>query len=308
MKGFDRKHFNRVKIDCKQCHNCKTSHCGNCENFIQYSNSGGRPNLANPGVLDPVLFTVDKKPIHARFFGQSSFAKHSICHSSSVIPIPSWLKDYDSEVVGAFGCGWLTGCGTTLNVICQKPTESLAVLGTGSVGISALLAGKAAGIATLIAVDIDDSRLAFCKSLGIQSTINSRGMPAAKLVEAIKGFTPRSQGVDGLIDTTGIPAVIRSGIDALANQGRAVSIASSGQTEISLNVQDMMRKAITYSGMLEGQSDPPVTIPILLKLWSDGKLPLDKMAVKYPAREINTAIKEMESGKTIKGVLIWKDV
>ena len=109
------------------------------------------------------MFTLDKQPIHARYFGQSSFAKHSLCHASSVIPIPNWMKDYDADVVGAFGCGWLTGCGTTLNVICEKPTESLAVFGAGSVGISALLAGRAAGISTLIAIDIEGSRLEFCK-------------------------------------------------------------------------------------------------------------------------------------------------
>ena len=145
-------------------------------------------------------------------------------------------------------------------------------------------------------------------ALGIEHTVNSKGMPLAKLVETVKSFTPRSRGVDGMIDTTGVPAVIRSGIDSLAPRGRAVSIANSAQTDITLNILDMMRKAISYSGMLEGMSDPPVTIPALLKLWNDGKLPLEKMTVKYPATEINTAIKEMESGKTIKGVLLWKDV
>ena len=104
------------------------------------------------------------KPIFGQFFGQSSFARHTLVHKSSCVKVPAGT---DLALFAPMGCGMQTGAGAVLNSLAVKPGSSIAIFGVGSVGMAAVMA--AAHIAkakTIIAIDLQESRLELAKKLG----------------------------------------------------------------------------------------------------------------------------------------------
>ena len=84
-------------------------------------------------------------------------------------------------------CGIQTGAGAIINVLRPGPGNSLAVFGTGSVGLSAILAARLIGVSTIIGIDLNESRLALARELGATHTINA----TENVVEAITNIRIR---------------------------------------------------------------------------------------------------------------------
>jgi Zn-dependent alcohol dehydrogenase len=78
-------------------------------------------------------------PLSSPFFGQSSFARHTVVHRSCLVRIPSESK---AELFAPLGCGVQTGAGAVLNSLRVRPGSSLVVFGVGSVGMCAVMAGS----------------------------------------------------------------------------------------------------------------------------------------------------------------------
>lgn len=74
-----------------------------------------------------------KELLHGNFFGQSSFARHAVVHSSSLVKVPSETR---LELFAPLGCGLQTGAGGVLNTLNVQKGQSVVVYGVGSVGMS----------------------------------------------------------------------------------------------------------------------------------------------------------------------------
>ncbi len=110
--------------------------------------------------------------------------------------------------------------------------------------MSALLAAKFCGAATLIAVDIDQSRLALARDLGATHTVNSKNEDA---VAAVKAIT--HGGVDFALESTGRPEVLKHGVDAWAHSGKiAVVGAPALGTTAQFDVNDLLLGGKTIVG------------------------------------------------------------
>lgn len=120
-------------------------------------------------------------------------------------------KDFDLHWVAPLSCGFLTGYGTVVNGLKPKTASSIVIFGTGAVGLSALMATKIEGYTTIIAFDIHDSRLELAKELGATHMINSL---KEDVVERVREIT-NGMGVHYSVDTTGVSAVMKAGVDVL---------------------------------------------------------------------------------------------
>lgn len=92
--------------------------------------------------------------MHDDFFNQSSFATHAIGKWRGVVKV---CDDAPLELLGPLGCGVQTWAGAVLNVFRMKPGQTLAVFGSGSLGLSAVMAARIAGAGRIIAVDVSRS-------------------------------------------------------------------------------------------------------------------------------------------------------
>jgi aryl-alcohol dehydrogenase len=252
-------------------------HCPSCED--------GTSGLSQNGKL-----------VHGNFFGQSSFASHALCHQRNVVKVP---KDVNLELMGPLACGIQTGAGAVLNALQVSAGKTFAVFGTGSVGLSAVMAAKVAGAKIIVAVDTNDERLAFAKTVGATHTINPKQMNATETLMGITGI-----GLDFALDTTGIASVIRDAVMSLANRGTCGILGASPMgSEIKLDEVHFMSGGRRLMGIVEGSSDPDTFIPQLVELHRKGQFPFDRMVRFYSFDQINEAIHDSETGKSIKPIL-----
>jgi len=161
------------------------------------------------------------------------------------------------------------------------------------------MAAKVVGASTIIAVDMNDERLAMAKELGATHTVNPRQAKAPEKILELSGF-----GVDFTLDTTGLPAVIRDAVESLAPRGTCGILgAPAPETQIVLDETHFMSGGRRLVGIVEGDSNPDTFIPMLADLYAKGLFPFDRLVKYYDLDQINEAIHDSESGKTIKPII-----
>ncbi|TFB69029.1 NAD(P)-dependent alcohol dehydrogenase [Cryobacterium sp. Hz9] len=277
---------------CGVCSSCVSGHPSYCIHLYDLDFSGARPDGSTAFTAD------DGTPVSSHFFGQSSFASVSNVAERSVVKIS---KDAPLELMGPLGCGIQTGAGAVLNVLRPEAGSSIAIFGSGAVGMSGLLAAVVANATTIIAVDIVDSRLEFAKTLGATHTINSKDEDAVARIREITGG-----GVNYALDTTGNKFVFAQMTKSLGvlGHGALVGAAAPG-TEAPIDIGSLLLTGLKISMVIEGDSVPQTFIPQLISLYEAGVFPFDKLVKKYDFTDINEAFADSESGVTLKPVVIF---
>ncbi len=273
---------------CGTCPSCRENEPAYCHQGFAHNFGGKRPDGSSP-------LSKDGEFIHANFFGQSSFADFAMCSERNVVRVP---KDLPLELLGPLGCGIQTGAGTVINGFKVGVGRTIAIFGTGSVGLSAVMAARLMGAGKIIAVDVKAPRLEMAKELGATHTIQAGDEDTLKAILKITGY-----GVDFALDTTGVVSVARQAFDSLAPRGTLGIIASSNtEKEIPVNIVQLLggRKV---RGIVQGESNPDVFIPTLIDLWRQGRFPFDRLVSFYPFERINDALHDSETGAAIKPVL-----
>lgn len=274
---------------CGVCDNCLKGEPTKCLNYAKNNLSGVRPDGTSH-------FTYDGEKI-ADMFDQSSFTSTTVVRERNVVKVP---KDIDLRKLGPLGCGYVTGSGTVFNTLKPKPGDTIAVFGTGAVGLAAMMAGKISGCINVIAIDIVDSRLELAKELGATQTINSKNFD---VVEEVKKLT-NGLGVNYAVDTTGITEVMENSIKVLAQGGVSATIAVT-PNHIDVDTwNDLCVDDKSIVGVNMGDSIPQIDIPRLIEFYRQGMFGFDKTEKFYKFEEINEANEDSRTGKTIKPVLV----
>jgi aryl-alcohol dehydrogenase len=271
---------------CGDCPSCRIDKPSYCHAFFEHNFASSRPADGSSALGE----------IHAHFFGQSCFATHSVARERNVVKIESEIP---LEIAAPIGCGIQTGAGAVLNTLAAPAGSSLAVFGTGTVGIAAILGGVLAGCTPIIGVDLLPGRLELARELGATHVIDATDTDVPAAIRAITGF-----GVDFSLETTGVPSVLRQAVDCLAPRGTAGVIgAPSWGTEVSLDVNAILTAGRVVRGIVEGDSVPDQFLPELVRLWEQGRFPVERLMTFYDFDEIERAAHDAETGTTIKAVL-----
>ena len=274
---------------CGACPACAKGRLPYCFNFSLHNMSGGRPDGTS-------AFTdAAGNWVGSHYFGQSSFASHTVVAQQSVVKVD---PSYDLASLGPLGCGIQTGAGAVMNTLAVEAGASLVVTGAGALGISAVMAAKAVGAGTIIAVDRHANRLELARRFGATHAISGSPAEITAQIYAITGG-----GTDYAFDTTGNAAIVRASHDALNTIG-TLALAGVGFGELSLNFISMI-SGRTITGVMEGDSTPSEFIPLLARLNADGKFPFHELITRFPIDQINEAEAASASGAVIKPVLTF---
>jgi aryl-alcohol dehydrogenase len=275
---------------CGRCRLCLRGRYSYCERGFEANFGGARldgsnslsRNGAGPGV-------------HGHFFGQSSFATHSLATERNVVKVP---RDVPLELLGPLGCGLQTGAGAVLNSLKVPAGASLAVFGSGAVGLAAIMAAKVASVHTIVAVDVNPRRLELARELGASHVLDPRD---ADLRDALATITPG--GLDFVLEITARPEMLKTAVDVLAPLGTAALIGGAPQgTEAPVDMNSLLFGR-TVRGIVQGDSIPQLFVPQLIELHRRGDFPFDRLVRFYEFEEINQAVADMRSGATVKPIL-----
>jgi aryl-alcohol dehydrogenase len=274
---------------CGTCPSCQDHETTYCHEFFPRNFLGIRADGST-------ALSKEGQRIAGNIFGQSSFATYAICHEANAVKVPA---DAPLALLGPLACGIQTGAGAVMNALEIGVGDTFAVFGTGSVGLSAIMAARVVGATTIIAVDLNDTRLAVARELGATHTINPSSVDAAAEIQKITGG-----GAAFTLDTTGNVKVVRTAVDALAPRGTCGILgAFQFGSEITLDSVSFMSVGKKLQGIVEGDSNPDVFIPKLIALYRQGRFPFDKLVRFYPFSELNKAVADSESGVAIKPIV-----
>lgn len=276
---------------CGVCERCLRGEVAYCLYNYEINFTGRRRDGSK-------TFRHGDEPIGGPFFGQSSFAAHSIVLAHSLIKVDPTI---DLTLLAPLGCGIQTGAGAVLNELRPEPGSTLAVIGTGAVGTAAIMAAAISPCSRIVAVDVVDARLELARELGATDVVNSTREDLAERLSNITG----SKGVDYILSTTANPGVLRAAADALAVRGELALVGSSlPGTEVTFEIGESLNKGWSFRTIIQGSSVPQLFIPALIELWRRGRFPFERIITHYPFDNIAQAFHDTEHGVAIKPVLI----
>ncbi|AFM23175.1 NAD(P)-dependent alcohol dehydrogenase [Desulfomonile tiedjei] len=263
---------------CGRCSQCRSGHPTDCEFFWEANFGFQRLDGSN---------ALQRSGVRGHFFGQSSFATHVLATKRNLVKVP---EDLPLEILAPLGCGIQTGAGTVMNSLKIVKGASLAIFGTGSVGLAAIMAARIVGANPILGVDIKPARLQIALELGATHVIDNRHEDVAAQVTDITG-----SGLDYVIETTGNFKMNQLAIEVL-NPGGTVALLT-GESGTSLPEG---RKTL---GIIQGEAIPQRFIPKLIRLYRKGQFPFDRLIKFYDFSKINKAIADAKRGDTIKPIL-----
>jgi len=239
--------------------------------------------------------SLDNGAVHSHFFGQSSFATHCLVPQRTAVKMD---KDLPLEKLGPLGCGVVTGAGAGIEALKVGYGDTIAVFGTGGVGLSAVMAARLVGARRIVAVDINRQRLELARELGATDCIPADEDGVAEKVRAVTG-----RGVDFSFNTTTVPEVHTIALEVLAMNGTAGFVAAP-RGEWAPRMFAMLAGGRQLRGILGGDAHPGLFLPRLVDYWRQGRFPFDRLLTFYPFAEIDRAFADAHSGKAIKPVLL----
>jgi aryl-alcohol dehydrogenase len=268
---------------CGRCPPCRRGRPTECEHF--WDANFGFERLDGSSAYE-------RSGVRGHFFGQSSFATHTLVTKRNIVKVS---KDLPLELLAPLGCGIQTGAGTVLSSLKVRKGTSVAIFGTGAVGLSAVMASRIVGADPIIGVDIIPKRLKLALALGASHIIDSRKDDVAARIARITG-----RGVDHVLEITGSPKMYRLAVSVLNPNGVvAIFTGESGRDDLTEG-----RKTLS---IIEGDAVPQRFIPRLIKLYQEGRFPFDRLLRFYPFSHINRAMADSVRGTSIKPVLRISD-
>jgi L-iditol 2-dehydrogenase len=260
----------RVTIEpgytCRECFYCKS----------------GRYNLC------PSVTFMATPPI------DGAFCEYVAWPQDFVFPLPDSMSFDDGAMMEPLAVGlWAAERGGV------KPGDSVAIFGSGPIGLLTLQAARAAGATTLIAIDIEDYRLAHALLLGATHTINDRDGQALETIRtisgALRGLPRRCAGVDVAIETAGALPTTRNTLAATRPGGVAVLVGLPPDPMVELNLVAAAGKEIDIRGMFRYANRYPAAIA----LTAAGRVDVRSLVThRFPLAQAEAALRFADEHKS----------
>jgi len=221
-----------------------------------------------------------------------------------VVPQESCIrmdKSVPFEIAALLGCAVTTGVGAALNRAKIAPGDRVAVIGSGGVGLSIIMAAKLAGADRIIAIDTSPEAEAKARDLGATHFVDAKQDVGA----AIQTLT--EHGADHVFEAVGKRALQRAAIDYCRPGGQVIFVGmDANNATIDLPSTGITRSEITVTGSIFGSACTTRDFKAYAQHFLDGTLPIDQLiGRRYRLDQINSAIDDMLAGKPGRGVILF---
>ena len=268
---------------CGECRSCRRGRPWYC---FSTHNAAQKMTLADGTVLTPAL-------------GIGAFAEKTLVAAGQATKVDPTASP---AAAGLLGCGVMAGLGAAMFTGDVGRGDSVAVFGCGGVGDAAIVGARLAGAATVIAVDLDAQKLEWAADFGATHTVDASKQD---VVEAIRALTD-GNGADVCIEAVGRPEVFQQAFLARDLAGTLVQV---GVPDPSMTIELPMIEFFGRGGALKpswyGDCLPSRDFPMLIDLYLQGRLPLDKFVSETIGLDgVEDAFHQMERGEVLRSVVI----
>lgn len=229
----------------------------------------------------------------------TTFSDYAIISENRLTVIP---KDFPLKEAALLGCAVPTGLGAVFNTAKPLPGQSLAVFGSGGIGLCAIQGAAIAGCVPIIAVDINDEKLETAKKMGAHHVINAKKQDP---IEAINKLC----ALDYAIEASGSPIAMRQALKSVRQQGGLAVIVGNAHhgTELPLDPKEFnLGKKLL--GTWGGDNNPDIHYPRYCNLASHGRLDLSALTTKtYSLDHCDQALDDLQQGKVLRPLIKMAD-
>jgi S-(hydroxymethyl)glutathione dehydrogenase / alcohol dehydrogenase len=274
-----------LSVFCGVCPQCVTGHPNLCENTEVKLPPGVSRRLSWKG-----------GELMNQFLNLSSFAEQMLVHENAIVKID---PDIPLDRAALVGCGVMTGVGAVFNAAKVEPGSTVAVIGCGGVGLSAVNGAALAGAERIIAIDTVASKLELARELGATDTLNASNADPVKAVREMTGG-----GVHYSFEALGTKTTAEQSFQMLRGGGTATIIGMVPLgVKIELHGYDFLRDR-KLQGTSMGGNRFRVDMPRLLSLWRQGRLKLDHLiSGRLRLDQINDGFAALKSGAPVRQLI-----
>ena len=276
---------------CGRCRPCARGEPSLCERIVFYTGK----------MLDGTTRLVCRgEPIHSLSY-QAAFAEQAVVPEVCAIKV---REDAPLEHIAGLACGVATGLGAAMVRAPVEPGSAVVAIGVGGVGLSVLMGAKLRGATTLIAVDVDERKLAKARALGLAThTVDASKDDVAAAVRDITS----GAGADSSFDAAGASGTLETAVEVVRPGGTTVAIGmAGGRQPVALDPALLMRQR-WVTGTFGGSIVPRHHIPEFVDLYMAGRLDLAAlMQPHYPLDRIGDALADLDAGRITRGVVCFE--
>ncbi len=272
---------------CGHCEYCLTGHMSLCQ----------EPELHRPQDQPPRLSSGDEAIW--QFLNLSSFAEYMLVHEHAIAKI---REDMPLDRAALIGCGVTTGVGAVIHTAGVEPGTTVAVIGCGGVGLSAINGAAIAGAGRIIAIDMLDSKLELAQKFGATDVVNAGEVNP---IEAVRELT--GGGVHYSFEAIGLKQTAEQAFKMIGRGGTATIIGMIPVgTHIELHGPEfLMERKLQGSNM--GSNRFRVDMPRFVDFYLQGKLHLDDMiSGRIKLEDVNDALTALETGEVARNVIMFE--
>lgn len=263
---------------CGTCPACKR---GQTELCLAGFMNAGTPNFKRPG---GDVFG---------FAGTGTFTEEVVVNAACAVPIPD---DVPFDIAALIGCGVTTGLGAAINTADVAAGSSVAVIGCGGVGISAIQGARLKGAAEIVAVDPVESRREAALKFGATKAISPDELADAK--QNITG----GEGFDYVFEVVGKSATARTAYDTTRRGGTLCVVGAGAMDDfLQLNMFELFFDEKKILPSMYGGGDVLQSYERAIALWRAGRIDLESLIThRVPLAEINEALDQMRTGSALR--------
>jgi S-(hydroxymethyl)mycothiol dehydrogenase len=206
--------------------------------------------------------------------------------------------------VGLLGCGVMAGLGAAINTGGVGRGMSVAVIGCGGVGCAAVAGSALAGAGRIIAVDVDQRKLAHARGLGATHVVDATTADPVAAIQALTG----GHGADVVIDAVGRPETWQQAFYArdLAGTVVLVGVPTPDMRVPDLPLLDVFGRGGALKSSWYGDCLPSRDFPMLVDLYLQGRLDLDAfVSEEIGLGDIEAAFDRMRRGDVLRSVVLF---
>ncbi|GAA1844817.1 S-(hydroxymethyl)mycothiol dehydrogenase [Microlunatus capsulatus] len=268
---------------CGECRACKRGRPWYC---FDTHNATQKMTLEDGTELSPAL-------------GIGAFADKTLVAAGQCTKVDPAARP---AAAGLLGCGVMAGLGAAINTGAVGRGDSVAVIGCGGVVAAVVAGARLAGASRVIAVDVDDRKLATARELGATHTINSRETDAVEGIQALTG----GFGADVVIDAVGRPETYKQAFYGRDLAGTVVLVGvPTPEMTLELPLLDVFGRGGALKSSWYGDCLPSRDFPVLVDLYLQGRLPLDTfVSEEIGIGDIEAAFEKMAAGDVLRSVVI----
>jgi S-(hydroxymethyl)glutathione dehydrogenase/alcohol dehydrogenase len=275
-----------LSVFCGHCDQCLTGHLSLCQ----------EPEMSRGKEEEPRISHNDQ-PL-TPFAQLGSFAEMMLVHEHALVKV---REDMPMDRAALIGCGVTTGIGAVIHTASIEPGSTVAVIGCGGIGLSAINGAALAGASRIIAVDMVASKLELARKFGATDLVDASDGEAIENVRELTGG-----GVHYSFEAIGLKATAEQAFRMLRPGGTAtvIGMIPPGQMVELHGVDFLAEKKI--QGSMMGSNRFRVDMPRFVDFYLQGKLHLDDMiSNRIALSDINEGMAALETGEIARSVIMF---